>query len=105
MTFHDFARDNIYFLSTGIFYSWGVFFVPLLDSFNESRASTAWVFSTNAAVHQIAGPLGGFLIPRVGPRATVLLGGLLAATGCLISAYSSSLQLMYFSHGIINGKS
>lgn len=89
-------------VSSGIFYSWGVFFVPVLETFEGSRARTAWVFSTNAAVHQLAGPLGGYLIPRLGARLTVMLSGVLAASGCMMSAFAPSLEFMYFSHGVVN---
>ncbi|KAF2367157.1 Major facilitator superfamily [Trinorchestia longiramus] len=90
-------------VASGIYYSQGVFFVPVLETFGESRSLTAWAFSINSATHSLAGPLASLLVRKTGPRTTMLLAGLLAALGYLWSAFADSLFVMYMSLGVING--
>lgn len=86
-----------------MYYSFSVFFVELLRTFEESRAKTGWVYSTNSAVHMFCGPLGGWVISRWGPRAAVMLGGLLAGLGNIMTAFAPTLDLIFFTHGFVNG--
>ncbi|KAK7077019.1 hypothetical protein SK128_011889 [Halocaridina rubra] len=85
-----------------MYYSFSVFFVELLQTFGDSRAKTGWIYSTNSAVHMFSGPLGGFVIVRLGPRVAVMIGGLLAGTGYFLSAFAPNLDFMFLSYGIIN---
>ncbi|XP_071544774.1 uncharacterized protein [Panulirus ornatus] len=91
-----------FFVSSGMYYSFSVFFVELLRTFEESRAKTGWVYSTNSAVHMFCGPLSGWLISRWGPRATVMIGGVLAGLGNIMTAFAPSLDVIFFTHGFVN---
>ncbi|KAA0199472.1 hypothetical protein HAZT_HAZT001895 [Hyalella azteca] len=74
-----------------------------MEAFGESRARTAWAFSINSAVHQLAGPLGGVIIRKIGPRKTLFMSGIVAALGYLGSAFGQSLYILYISLGVVNG--
>ena len=78
--------------------------MPILADFGNSRSVTAGVFSTNAAVHQLAGPMGGWCVGKVGARWTVVIGGLLAAAGCLGSSFAPNIYVLFLTHGVINGR-
>lgn len=78
------------------------FFVELLQTFGESRAKTGWIYSTNSAVHMFSGPLGGVVIVRWGPRAAVILGGLLAGLGYLLTAFAPNIDVVFITYGFIN---
>ncbi|KAK8727396.1 hypothetical protein OTU49_009536 [Cherax quadricarinatus] len=89
-------------VSSGMYYSFSVFFVELLRNFEETRAKTGWVYSTNSAVHMFCGPLGGWLIGRWGPRIAVMLGGLFAGLGYIMSAFAPNLNVIFFTYGFVN---
>ncbi|XP_042213888.1 monocarboxylate transporter 13-like [Homarus americanus] len=91
-----------FFVSSGMYYSFSVFFVELLQSFGETRAKTGWVYSTNSAVHMFCGPLGGWVISRWGPRTAVMLGGVFAGLGNIMTAFAPSLDVVFVTHGFIN---
>lgn len=51
----------------------------------------------------LCAPVGSMVANRWSCRASVVLGGLLSSCGLLISSFSSSLQFLYFSMGILTG--
>nr|XP_045594132.1 monocarboxylate transporter 13-like isoform X2 [Procambarus clarkii] len=89
-------------ISSGMYYSFSVFFVELLQTFEETRAKTGWVYSTNSAVHMFCGPLGGWVISRWGPRVAVMLGGIFAALGYVMTAFAPNLNVIFFTYGFVN---
>ncbi|XP_069997004.1 monocarboxylate transporter 13 [Penaeus vannamei] len=91
-----------FFVSSGMYYSFSVFFVELLNTFNESRGKTGWVYSTNSAVHMFSGPIAGWVVMKWGPRVAVMLGGLLAGLGNFMTAFAPSLDVIFFTHGFVN---
>lgn len=92
-----------FFVTSAIYYSFSVFFVELLATFKESRARTGWVYSSNTAVFMFSGPLGGWALARWGTRATLNLGGLLAALGYLGSAFAPNLNYIFLFYSVLNG--
>ncbi|KAK4298084.1 hypothetical protein Pmani_029542 [Petrolisthes manimaculis] len=92
-----------FFISSAMYYSFSVYYVELVHAFGEPRAKTGWVYSTNSAIHMFCGPLGGWTISRWGPRATVMIGGLLACLGFIGSAFSPSLNIIFVTYGVVNG--
>ncbi|KAG0722552.1 Monocarboxylate transporter 12 [Chionoecetes opilio] len=92
-----------FFITSAMYYSFSVFFVELVQAFQQSRAKTGWVYSTNSAVYMFSGPLGGWFLSRWGTRATLNVGAVLAATGYMGSALSPSLDYIFFFFGVVNG--
>lgn len=78
--------------------------MELLEAFKESRARTGWIYSSNTAVFMFSGPLGGWALARWGTRATLHVGGLLAAVGYLGSAFAPSLNYIFFFYSLLNGE-
>ena len=51
----------------------------------------------------LASPLPGYLCDRVGCRVTNFIGGTLCVTGLVLTSFSHSLNLMYFTHTLVFG--
>ena len=65
------------------FYGMAAWFPVLERYFGWNRAQLALAFSFTRAEGSISGPLGGYLIDRVGSRRMVLIGLLIAGGGFL----------------------
>ena len=61
----------------GVWFSYAVFFVAMLESFDWSRGAAAMAFSAGSVVQAASSPLVGMLTDRWGPR-IVVVGGLAA---------------------------
>ena len=90
-------------ISYGVYYSFSVFFVALLQEFGWSRASTAGVFSLFVLVISAGGAVAGTLIDRFGPARVVPVGGVLLAGGLAATSGLSELWQFYLFFGIAAG--
>jgi MFS family permease len=85
----------------GLFFSFPVFFVALLEEFGWSRGATAAAFSLSSVVQGLLSPVIGMLVDRAGPR-RVMLGGTVALGGaCLASSAIQSLWSLYLVTGVL----
>ena len=57
------------FLSLGIRFSYGLFYVAILNDYGWGRAETAGAFSLSMVIHALFAVVSGNLIDRFGPRA------------------------------------
>ena len=57
-----------------LFQGMTVWFPVLETRFAWSRAQLSWAFSLTRVEGSITGPIGGYLIERLGPRRMVLIG-------------------------------
>jgi MFS family permease len=85
----------------GLFFSFPVFFVALLDEFGWSRGATAAAFSLSSVVQGLLSPLVGMLVDRLGPRRVMLGGTVLLGGACLGSAAIGSLWSLYLVTGVL----
>ncbi|XP_077989830.1 monocarboxylate transporter 13-like [Glandiceps talaboti] len=90
-------------ISAGTWFSFGVFYVAFLNAFNKSKSETAWIGSITVFVFAMSGPLSVALARRVGHRKAVMTGGIVAATGHLLSSFATSIYHLYISYGVITG--
>ena len=51
------------------------------------------------------GPIASILANRYGHRAIMIVGGFMSAVGILMSSFATDIYYLYFSYGIITGKS
>ncbi|XP_067466713.1 monocarboxylate transporter 12-B-like isoform X1 [Thunnus thynnus] len=80
-----------------------MFFVEFQLHFDKDYSTTAWIHSLVDSTTMLCAPLGGFLGSRLSIRTTVILGGVLASTGLVLSSFASSLEYLYGSMGIMTG--
>jgi MFS family permease len=97
------ASFLIMMVSYGIFYSFGIFFKPLIYEFGWTRAVTSGAFSLSWIMHGSAGLFIGALYDRFGPRIAITLCGLLAGTGYLLISQVTAIWHLYLIYGVLIG--
>ena len=60
-------------------------------------------FITHVILYPISGPISGILVNRTSHRAGVIIGGLLAAFGMILSYFASGVLYLIVTFGIITG--
>ena len=90
-------------VSWALYYSFGVFFKPLLNDFGWTHAMTSGAFSLSMTVYGVLGVVVGVLNDRFGPRVVLTLCGLLLGLGHLLMSQVSALWQMYLFYGLIVG--
>ena len=91
-------------LVLGILYIWSVVRAGIPVSWGWSKADMALPYSTMCAFFAITMIPAGRLQDRFGPRIAILVGGLLAGVGCVISGLGgSSLTAYIIGFGVFTG--
>ena len=90
-------------IAYGVYYSFSVFYVALLEEFGWSRGAAAGVFSVFVLVTAFAGIGGGALIDRLGPSRVVPAGGILLSVGLFAASQLSQLWEFYLYFGLLCG--
>jgi MFS family permease len=88
-------------IASGLYFSFPVFFVALLEEFGWSRGATAAAFSISSIVQGLLSPVVGMLVDRVGPRRVILGGTFLLGGACLLSSRIGSLWSLYLVTGVL----
>src|ERR1700704_1287705 len=87
-------------LAYGVWYAYSVFLVAFLREFGWSRSVLAGAFSLLVLVHGPSGPLVGWLVERVGPRAVIASGGVILAASLLLGAHIHTAWQLYVVFGV-----
>ncbi|NLI57227.1 MAG: OFA family MFS transporter [Clostridium sp.] len=93
-------------LCLGTAYIWSVFQNGIASSiFGGSNADAALTFSLLLALLGIGGTIGGTLQNKIGPRITVIIGGLILSIGFFIASFttSSAPWLLWLTYGVLGG--
>jgi len=94
-------------LALGAIYAWSVFTARLTDAagaYAFSASETAWVFSAGLSTFAIVMVLAGRVLPRVGPRALSVAGGLLLGAGYVLGGlFGASFWVQLMCIGILAG--
>lgn len=86
----------------GAYYSFAIFFSPLLAEFGWTRAMTSGAFSLSFVLTGVFGILAGKLTDRFGPRIVVTVCGVLLGLGyVLLSKTNTFWQLYLFYGGVV----
>lgn len=97
------AASLIMMFSYGIYISFGLFFSPLLDEFDWSRAVTSGAYSLSSIISGVLGVVMGSLTDRVGPRIVVTVCGVLLGLGYLLMSQVNTVWQLYLFYGVIVG--
>lgn len=85
----------------GLYFSFPVFYVALLEEFGWSRGVAAGAFSLSAIVQGVLSPLVGALVDRVGPRRVMLGGGVVLGVSYLLGSWITALWHLYLVTGVL----
>ena len=85
----------------GIWYSYSVFLVALIDHFGWSRSVTAGAMSVFILAHGLFGPFAGRLVEQFGPTRLMMVGSVVMASGLLLSSQINQWWQLYLSFGVV----
>ena len=88
-------------IASGLYFSFPVFFVALLDEFGWSRGATAAAFSISSIVQGVLSPVVGMLVDRLGPRRIMLGGAAVLGVACVLASRIGSLWSLYAVTGVL----
>ncbi|KAM6897548.1 monocarboxylate transporter 12-B [Xenentodon cancila] len=80
-----------------------IFFIEFQVHFRADYSATAWIHSLVDCTTMLCAPVGSLVETHWSCRAAVMLGGVLSSCGLLLSSFSTSLELLYFSMGVLTG--
>jgi MFS family permease len=92
-------------IAFGIWYSFSVFFLAIINEFGWSRGSAASIFSIFLLFHALTGLLSGYLQDRFGPRIVIPLGAFILAIALVLTSQANSLWQFIIAYGILAGAS
>jgi len=87
----------------GAYSVYGVFFNPLVDEFDWTRAATSGAFSLATILSGVLGVVVGGITDRFGPRIVMTVSCLLFGLGHLLMSQVSTLWQLYLFYGVIIG--
>lgn len=93
-------------LCLGTAYIWSVFQAGIAESlFNGNNADAALTFSILLAVLSVGSTAGGKLSDKIGPRLTVIIGGVILAVGFFLAslATASAPYVLWLTYGVLGG--
>lgn len=86
----------------GIWYSYSVFLLALIDDFGWSRSVTSGAMSVFIVTHGLFGPFAGRLVEKFGPTRLMMIGSLVMAAGLLLTSQINQWWQLYISFGVIS---
>ncbi|EZA47787.1 Monocarboxylate transporter [Ooceraea biroi] len=87
----------------GIIFSFGVFLNDIANAFSVSKARVALVGSLQTGFYLMAGPFVSALANRYGFRRVAILGSAISSFAFVLSYFSTSIEFLYISYGVIGG--
>ncbi|XP_038612802.1 monocarboxylate transporter 3 [Tachyglossus aculeatus] len=95
------------FIITGFSYAFpkavSVYFKELMRDFGVGYSDTAWISSIMLAMLYGTGPVSSILVNRFGCRPVMLVGGLLASSGMVLAAFTTTIIELYLTAGVLTG--
>jgi MFS family permease len=88
-------------IASGLYFSFPIFFVALLEEFGWSRGATAAAFSISSIVQGMLSPVVGMLVDRLGPRRVMLGGAVLLGGACVLASRIGTLWSLYVITGVL----
>ncbi|CAH0602449.1 unnamed protein product [Chrysodeixis includens] len=99
-----FGAFMVQFWVAGLFKSYGVLYVEIMETFPESSASIAsWIPAALSTLCLALAPLSSALCEKYSCRLVVFIGGLFCATGLALSYFSTGLLHLLLSFGVMTG--
>jgi MFS family permease len=83
------------------FYSFGVFFKPMMKDLGWTRAMTASAFGVSTILYGLLSPVVGKLIDKYGPRYVISTGAFVGGIGFMLCYFTTSLVQFYIFYTVI----
>ncbi|CAH2322127.1 monocarboxylate transporter 12 [Pelobates cultripes] len=80
-----------------------IFFVEFQVYFGQDYSRTAWIHSIVDCSTMLCAPLGSYVSNHVSCQVGIMIGGLLATTGLVLSSFATSLEYLYLTLGVLTG--
>ena len=87
----------------GVYFSWPIFYVAILDEFGWSRAGTALIFSIAAMLYGFGSPISGILFDKFGPKRLFAIAAVLIAIGAAGCSQSNEIWQFSIFYGLFMG--
>ncbi|MEQ2271983.1 hypothetical protein XENORESO_012474 [Xenotaenia resolanae] len=87
----------------GIIKSFGIFLQDMMEEFGETNSRVSWIISICVFIMTFNGPLSSVMTNRFGFQFVVIIGGLLISTGTIATSFTSSLNQIYITYGLVAG--
>ncbi len=87
----------------GSYYSFGIFFSPLLTEFGWSSAELSGAFSLSLLMFGLLGIVSGRLTDKYGPRKVMTFHSLLLGAGFYLMSHVNSVWQIYLFFGVVIG--
>ncbi len=81
-------------------YGWTLFVLPINQAYHWGRPAIQVAFTVFVVCETWLLPVEGYVIDRIGPRYTVLAGGLLIGASWVLNSFADSLTLLYVAAAI-----
>jgi MFS family permease len=88
-------------VANGLYFSFSVFLVPLVEEFHWSRGLTAGALSLSTVLQGLLSPVAGILVDRFGPRRVILSGAVLLSAASILTATIQSAWELYLYTGLL----
>nr|XP_049695935.1 monocarboxylate transporter 12-like [Helicoverpa armigera] len=99
-----FGAFMVQFWVAGLFKSYGVLYVEIMETFPDSSESVAsWIPAALSTLCLALAPLSSALCEKYSCRVVVFIGGLFCATGLALSYFSTGLLHLLLSFGVMTG--
>ncbi len=85
----------------GAYYSFGIFFTPLLEEFGWTRAMTSGAFSLSFVLTGVFNVVAGRLTDRFGPRVVVTICGIFLGLGYILVSVTQAFWQLYLFYGVV----
>ncbi|MCP9886381.1 OFA family MFS transporter [Cyanobium sp. ATX 6A2] len=90
-------------LCMGTVYAWSVFRQPLEQALGLGATQSLLPYTVALLCYALVMPVGGQLLPRLGPRRLMLLGAVVIALGYLLASRSQTIGQLVLTYGVIVG--
>jgi len=87
----------------GVWYSFSVFILSVIEEFGWSRAAASSIFSFFILSHSLMGFGAGYLQDRFGPRVVIPVGALLLALSLALTSRAQNLWQFQVAYGLLAG--
>ena len=92
---------TVMFVTTGVHFSFGILFKPILADLGTDRATLALAATTSLGVNALSQPFIGALVDRIGPRWVILPSMALMAFGTALVAVSREPWQLILAYGVL----